>query len=106
MRQHLVVTMTVAVTIFSSSTLWAAQQFPTSGHSLGSVTGGHFGKAQAVIQKRCISCHSEKVIEDAIASGKNMQQIQQRMEQKGVRLSANDRTVLGVFWQQTPLKKK
>src|SRR4051794_40609905 len=79
---------------------------PTSGHTLGAVTGGRFGKAAPVIEQRCIACHSTKVIEDAIAAGKNMQKIQERMEQKGLRLSANERTVLGVFWEESPLKKR
>jgi uncharacterized membrane protein len=79
---------------------------PPSGHSLGSVTGGHFKQAQLVIEDKCISCHGRKVIDDAIAAGKNMQKIQQRMEQKGVKLSADERTVLGVFWKATPLRNK
>ena len=79
---------------------------PASGHSLGSVTGGRFGKASPVIEQRCIACHSAQVIEAAIAAGKNMQKIQERMEQKGARLSAKERTVLGVFWEESPLKKR
>jgi hypothetical protein len=79
---------------------------PPAGHSLGSVTGGNFKMNNVVIQKKCVSCHSDKVIRDAIAAGKNMQQIQQRMEAKGVQLSADDRSVLGIFWKNTPLKKK
>ncbi|GFO57447.1 hypothetical protein GMSM_44540 [Geomonas sp. Red276] len=79
---------------------------PATGQNLGAVTGGHFGKAAPVIQKKCVSCHSAKRIEEAIAAGKDMKKIQQRMEQKGVKLSANDKSVLGIFWQQTPLKKK
>ncbi|HJV36545.1 cytochrome C [Geomonas sp.] len=102
------ITMTLAVSLLTVSS-WAADQVkmpPASGQNLGAVTGGHFGKAQPVIQKRCVSCHSEKVIEQAMAAGKDMQAIQHRMEQKGVKLSANDRTVLGVFWKESPLKKK
>ncbi|MCM0084476.1 cytochrome C [Geomonas sp. Red32] len=79
---------------------------PATGQNLGAVTGGHFGKATPVIQKKCVSCHSAKRIQDAITAGKDMKMIQQRMEQKGVKLSANDKSVLGIFWQQTPLKKK
>lgn len=103
------VSVTVPLLLLAVIGMATAQQIkspPTSGHALGGVTGGKFGKAQAVIQSKCISCHGAKVIEDAIAAGKNMQKIQQRMEQKGVKLSANDRTVLGVFWHQTPLKQK
>lgn len=97
----------LAVAAFACCTeAYAIEQIPPpAGHSLGSVTGGDFRlKANTVIQKKCTACHSSKVIEQAIAQGKNMQKIQQRMERKGVKLSANDKTVLGVFWQQTPLK--
>lgn len=99
----------MSVTSLSLVTITAAQTIkssPSTGHSLGSVVGGSFGKAQPVIEKRCISCHNERIIEEAIAAGKNMQQIQQRMEQKGAKLTADERRVLGVFWPETPLKKR
>lgn len=105
----LTITMTLAVSLLTVTSPWAADQVkmpPSSGQNLGAVTGGQFGKAQPVIQKKCISCHSAKLIEQAMAAGKDMQAIQHRMEQKGVKLSANDRTVLGVFWKESPLKKK
>jgi uncharacterized membrane protein len=106
------VALTVAAVLATASLAIAATESsfkeipPPSGHSLGSVTGGNFKMANLVIQKKCVSCHSDKVIRDAVAAGKNMQQIQQRMEQKGVQLSADDRSVLGIFWQNTPLKRK
>lgn len=109
MKSSTVLTMTLALSLAATATLWADQPIKTpsaTGNDLGAVTGGRFGKAQPVIEKKCISCHSAKVIEQAIASGKDMQKIQRRMEQKGVKLSANDRTVLGIFWQETPLKKR
>lgn len=85
----------------------AVELAPLAGDNLGKVTGGDFEKnAHAVIQKRCISCHSDQVIKDAIAAGKNMQKIQAEMEKKGIGLSANDREVLGIFWNQNPLKEK
>jgi uncharacterized membrane protein len=103
--------LTVAAILATASLAIAATETfkevpPQAGHSLGSVTGGNFKMANLVIQKKCVSCHSDKVIRDAVAAGKNMQQIQQRMEQKGVQLSADDRSVLGIFWQNTPLKRK
>jgi uncharacterized membrane protein len=97
----------IPLTLLGVATAIAFQEVPpSSGHSLGSVTGGTFKSANVVIEKRCISCHSDKVIKDAIAAGKNMHQIQQRMEQKGAQLSADDRKVLGIFWQKTPLKQE
>jgi uncharacterized membrane protein len=106
MKKSVIVIFAVAATACCAELYAIEQTPPPSGHSLGSVTGGDFRqKANMVIQKKCTACHSSKVIEQAIAAGKNMQKIQQRMEQKGVKLSANDRTVLGVFWQRTPLKR-
>lgn len=106
MSPHSTLPMMVALTLFSVATIHAAQEVPPSGRDLGSVTGGEFKQAHLVIQKKCIVCHSEKVIEQAVAAGKDMQMIQERMERKGVKLSADERTVLGVFWHGTPLKKR
>jgi uncharacterized membrane protein len=87
------------------SSAWAVKLAPLAGENLGSVTGGDFKKkAHSVIQKKCTNCHTDQVIKDAIAAGKNMQKIQAEMEKKGVGLSANDREVLGIFWNQSPLK--
>jgi uncharacterized membrane protein len=80
---------------------------PQGGDNLGKVTGGDFqGKAHAVIQKKCITCHTDQVIKDAIAAGKDMRKIQAEMEKRGAGLSGNDREVLGIFWNQNPLKEK
>ena len=95
----------VAVASFCSA--WAVELAPLAGDNLGKVTGGDFKrKAHAVIQKKCITCHTDQVIKDAIAAGKNMQKIQAEMEKKGAALSANDREVLGIFWNQSPLKQQ
>jgi uncharacterized membrane protein len=102
---QLTVALLVAVMAFDAS--WAVELAPLAGDNLGKVTGGDFKKkAHAVIQKRCITCHTDQVIKDAMAAGKNMQKIQAEMERKGVGLSANDREVLGIFWNQSPLKAK
>jgi uncharacterized membrane protein len=88
-------------------TSWAVELAPLGADNLGKVTGGDFKKnAHAVIQKRCITCHTDQVIKDAMAAGKNMEKIQAEMEKKGIGLSANDREVLGIFWNQSPLKEK
>jgi uncharacterized membrane protein len=95
----------VAFAMFGSAR--ATELAPLAGENLGKVTGGDFRqKGHAVIQKRCITCHTDQVIKDAIAAGKNMQKIQAEMEKKGARLNANDREVLGIFWTQSPLKEK
>lgn len=106
MEKSVIVMLALAASAFCAEAYAIEQIPPPAGHSLGSVTGGDFQlKAKTVIQKKCTACHSSKRIEQAIAEGKDMNRIQQRMEQKGARLSASDKTVLGVFWQHTPLKK-
>lgn len=100
----------LAVTLFSWTTLHAAQEVPKStpqsGTKLGSVSGGVFKEAHMVIDKKCVSCHTAQRIESAIAAGKDMQKIQHRMEQKGVKLTADEQTVLGIFYKESPLKPK
>lgn len=79
---------------------------PGSGANLGSVRGGDFRAAHAVIKKRCTGCHSDKLIDAALSAGKNMSFIQQEMEKKGAKLNTNERDVLGIYWKrQNPLKK-
>lgn len=95
-----------ALTLFSFTTMHAAQEVPTSGSNLGSVSGGVFKEAHMVIDRKCVSCHTAERIEQAVAAGKNMQKIQHRMEQKGVQLTADEQTVLGIFYKQTPFKPK
>ncbi|HBA90079.1 MAG TPA: cytochrome C [Geobacter sp.] len=97
---------TIALTMLSVTTLNAAQEVPQSGSNLGSVSGGAFNHAHMVIDNKCVKCHSSQRIEEAIAAGKNMQQIQQRMEQKGVKLTADEQQVLGIFWKESPLKPR
>ena len=103
MRQSLV--LTLALTLFSITTL-RAQVVPPAGSNLGSVTGGDFKHAHLLIEKRCTACHTDQRIKDALIAGKDMKQIQTRMELKGLSLTVDEKSVLGIFWQQTPLKKK
>lgn len=78
---------------------------PGSGTNLGSVQGGDLKAAHSVIEKKCTRCHSDKQIDAALSAGKNMSFIQQEMENKGVKLSTNERDVLGIYWKrQNPLK--
>lgn len=96
----------LALILTSATLLQAAQEVPPSGTKLGSVTGGVFKEAHLVIDNKCVSCHSAQRIEQALATGKDMQSIQHRMEQKGVKLTADEQTVLGIFWKDSPLRKK
>lgn len=95
----------LALTLFPIPILFAAWEVPPTGSNLASVAGGDFQKAHLILDKKCTFCHSAKRIEDALASGKDMLKIQHRMEQKGVALNANEKGVLGIFWDRTPLKK-
>ncbi|BCG48416.1 hypothetical protein GEOBRER4_n3305 [Citrifermentans bremense] len=96
----------LALIMISVTSLQAAQEVPPSGSKLGSVTGGVFKEAHLVIDNKCVSCHTSQRIEQALSAGKNMQEIQHRMEQKGVKLTADEQTVLGIFWKDSPLRKK
>ena len=104
MKEAMILILTA--TLFSVGTLQAAQEIPPSGSNLASVTGGDFKKAHLVIEKRCTKCHSAQRIEDAVAAGKDMAKIQHRMEQKGVKLTADEHSVLGIFWKESPLKNR
>lgn len=96
----------MVLSIFSVSTLQAAQQTPPSGTNLGSVTGGTFQEAHLVIDNKCVSCHTGQRIQEALSAGKDMQQIMQRMELKGVKLSPEEKSALRIFWKETPLRPK
>ena len=96
------------MTLFSITTAWAVWEAPPvgiSGSNLGAVTGGDFKKAHEVINSKCVTCHSSERIDAAVASGKDMVQVQQQMEKKGVKLDSREHEVLGIFWKQSPLKK-
>ncbi|QEM70108.1 cytochrome C [Geobacter sp. FeAm09] len=102
MNQALVLT----IAVVAAAPLWAAQDGPATGKNLGNVVGGDFKKAHAVIEKKCTVCHSDKRIDAALSSGKDMAKIQQEMERRGAKLNAGEREVLGIYWkQQNPLKK-
>jgi hypothetical protein len=69
------------------------------------VQGGDFKAAHGIIEKKCTLCHSGKRIDAALSSRKDMGKIQQEMEKKGAKLTNKEREVLGIYWQQNPLKK-
>lgn len=95
----------VAVVLASTASLCWSQEGAGSGKNLGSVTGGDF-KAMEIIEKRCTACHSSNRISSAVASRKNMAEIQKAMEKRGALLSSNEREVLGIYWKEHPLKEK
>ena len=94
----------VAVPLFCSSL--CASVAPQGVSNMGNVRGGDVTPAQSIIDKKCTKCHSSKIVEEAIFANKDMVKIQKEMEQKGAKLDAGERDVLGIYWKQlNPLKK-
>lgn len=85
--------------------VWAAQDAVQQGSNLGNVVGGDFEKAHAIIQAKCTLCHTDKRIDAALAARKDIGKIMQEMEKRGAKLNANEQRVLGIYWNQNPLKK-
>ena len=94
---------TLATLVLSCTALWASPE--TDGSNLGSVRGGDFTKVREILEKKCTPCHSSEKIDAALKSGKDMNMIQQKMENRGVQLSGDEREVLGIYWTRNPLKK-
>jgi mono/diheme cytochrome c family protein len=56
-----------------------------------------------IIENRCTSCHAAGRIEQAMAEGRDMTEILNKMQQMGAKLTTRDKNILGVFWG-SPLK--
>lgn len=95
----------LAISLSAASLLQAAESAPMV-RNMGNVRGGDIKAARSVIEKKCTSCHSTKLIDTALSANKDMLKIQQEMEQRGAKLNSKERDVLGIYWQQqNPLKK-
>jgi len=95
MKAGYVVTLFVMALV--ATPLWAADALQTADVKKS---------AHGIIEKKCTTCHGEKVIDAALSSNKDMSRIQKEMEKKGAKLNANEREVLGIYWkQQNPLNK-
>lgn len=57
-------------------------------------------KATDIIELRCTKCHTNAQISAAVTAGKDMAAIVQQMEQRGAKLSGNEKEVLGIFWEK------
>lgn len=57
-------------------------------------------QATEIIDLRCIRCHTDAQIKAAVSAGKDMGAIVERMEQRGAKLSGNEKEVLGIFWEK------
>jgi len=89
----------------SATPLWSAEM-PQAGSNLGNVKGGDFKAAHSIIEQKCTRCHSGQLIDAALSANKDMPRLQQQMEKKGAKLNRNERGVLGIYWEQNPLKQK
>lgn len=98
-------TATLLMVMFSATPLWSAET-PHSGSNLGNVKGGDVKAAHSIIEQKCTRCHSGKRIDAALSANKDMPKLQQEMEKKGAKLSSSERGVLGIYWEQNPLKQK
>lgn len=95
----------IAALLVCATPLMAAVA-PQGVSNMGNVRGGDALPAKRIIEIKCTTCHSSKLIEDAMLANKDMEKIQMEMEKKGAKLNANERDVLGIYWkQQNPLKK-
>lgn len=61
--------------------------------------------ANDVIDAKCKSCHSRQQVDAAFAKKDDIEAVLQRMEGKGVKLSAKEKEVLGIF-RSGPFKPK
>jgi hypothetical protein len=65
---------------------------------------GSIDEYRQIIEARCTSCHEAGRIEKAMAEGRNIGEILNKMQQMGAELTPRDKSVLGIFWG-SPLKK-
>jgi len=56
-----------------------------------------FAEVNRIINTRCTGCHSRQRIDQALAAGRDLNEIQQKMIRFGARLSPKEQSVLGIF---------
>jgi mono/diheme cytochrome c family protein len=66
---------------------------------------GSVDEYRKIIESRCTSCHEAGRIEQAMAEGRNIGEILNKMQQMSAQLTSRDKDVLGIFWG-SPLKEK
>jgi mono/diheme cytochrome c family protein len=65
---------------------------------------GTLGEYRKIIESRCTSCHEPGRIEQAMAEGRDINEILNKMQKMGAEMTPRDRSVLGIFWG-SPLKE-
>ncbi len=72
--------------------------------------GAHQGSREPagfrVVDEKCVACHNRQRIESALRKRADMEKIQRRMEEKGVALTDNERSVLSHFWHKNPFREE
>jgi hypothetical protein len=68
---------------------------------------------QSTIEARCTICHTRARVDEAIGQHADLEELMQRMIERGAILSERDQNVLGTFWgspmksdQVTPAEQK
>jgi hypothetical protein len=59
---------------------------------------------QDTIEARCTICHTRARVDEAIGEQVDLEELMQRMIERGAILSERDQNVLGTFWG-SPMKK-
>jgi hypothetical protein len=62
------------------------------------------GEFQNTIEARCTICHTRARVDEAIGQQADLEELMQRMIERGAILSERDQKVLGTFWG-SPLKE-
>lgn len=60
---------------------------------------GNISQFQQILDTNCSQCHTRERIEAAMRGGVNYDETIQKMIRFGAKISAQERQVLGVFWQ-------
>lgn len=58
------------------------------------------GEASKVFDDKCLACHNRRLIDEAVRNRREMNQVLNNMEKKGVSLTEKERRVIGHFWGQ------
>lgn len=71
----------------------------------GTVAADPLGEFRAVLESRCVGCHSLERVEAAMMQGRSIDDLIEMMRKRGAIVTPADKEVLGTFWGE-PLKDK
>jgi hypothetical protein len=90
----------VLLLLLAGSAMAADSAQDLGAHRLGSMDEFH-----RVIDESCTVCHTRERVDIAIRMRRDMEKLQQQMEERGAVLTERDKSVLGTFWG-SPLKER